>query len=170
MKLKFDDNLEYQLQAIASVVDLFSGQTPMHTNFTVSAYSGQIGLFDTANGVGNRLELDKEEILSNLQNIQLRNRLPQTATLKAGMYDFDIEMETGTGKTYVYIRTILELHKNYGFSKFIIVVPNNLCYHHPVLPECWQINAFPLYRIVYPYLLHILFEVHLQILHNFHLP
>ncbi|HHT95368.1 MAG TPA: DEAD/DEAH box helicase family protein [Clostridia bacterium] len=124
MKLKFDDNLEYQLQAIASVVDLFSGQTPMHTNFTVSAYSGQIGLFDTANGVGNRLELDKEEILSNLQNIQLRNRLPQTATLKAGMYDFDIEMETGTGKTYVYIRTILELHKNYGFSKFIIVVPS----------------------------------------------
>jgi type III restriction enzyme len=45
MKLKFDKNLEYQQQAIASVVDLFRGQMPMHTNFTVSAYNGQIGLF-----------------------------------------------------------------------------------------------------------------------------
>lgn len=124
MKLKFDKNLEYQQQAIASVVDLFRGQTPMHTNFTVSAYSGQIGLFDTENGIGNRLELDEEEILKNLQEVQLRNGLPQTKTLKAGNYDFDVEMETGTGKTYVYLRTILELHKNYGFSKFIIVVPS----------------------------------------------
>jgi type III restriction enzyme len=124
MKLQFDKNLEYQQQAIASVVDLFRGQTPMQTNFTVSAYRGQIGLFDTENGIGNRLELDEEEILKNLQEVQLRNGLPQTKTLKAGNYDFDIEMETGTGKTYVYLRTILELHRNYGFSKFIIVVPS----------------------------------------------
>ena len=124
MKLKFDKNLEYQQQAIASVVDLFRGQTPMQTNFTVSAYNGQIGLFDTENGIGNRLELDEDEILKNLQEVQLRNGLPQTKYLKSGMYDFDIEMETGTGKTYVYIRTILELHKNYGFTKFIIVVPS----------------------------------------------
>jgi type III restriction enzyme len=96
----------------------------MHTNFTVSAYNGQIGLFDTENGIGNRLELDEEEILKNLQEVQLRNGLPQTKYLKAGEYDFDIEMETGTGKTYVYLRTIFELHKNYGFSKFIIVVPS----------------------------------------------
>jgi type III restriction enzyme len=95
MKLKFDKNLEYQQQAIASVVDLFRGQTPMHTNFTVSAYNGQIGLFDTENGIGNRLELDEEEILKNLQEVQLRNGLPQTKFLKAGEYDFDIEMETG---------------------------------------------------------------------------
>lgn len=124
MKLQFDKNLEYQQQAIASVVDLFRGQTPMQTNFTVSAYNGQVGLFDTGNGIGNRLELDEEEILKNLQEVQLRNGLPQTKTLKAGNYDFDVEMETGTGKTYVYLRTILELHKNYGFSKFIIVVPS----------------------------------------------
>ena len=124
MKLQFDKNLEYQHQAIASIVDLFRGQTPMQTNFTVSAYNGQIGLIDTKNGIGNRLELDEEEILKNLQEIQLRNGLPQTKTLKAGNYDFDVEMETGTGKTYVYLRTILELHKNYGFSKFIIVVPS----------------------------------------------
>jgi type III restriction enzyme len=124
MKLQFDKNLEYQQQAIASVVDLFRGQTPMQTNFTVSAYNGQVGLFDTENGIGNRLELDEEEILKNLQEVQLRNGLPQTKFLKAGEYDFDIEMETGTGKTYVYLRTILELNRNYGFSKFIIVVPS----------------------------------------------
>ncbi len=124
MKLKFDKNLEYQQQAVASVVDLFRGQTPMQTNFTVSAYNGQIGVFDTENGIGNRLELDEEEILRNLQEVQLRNGLPQTMSLKAGEYNFDIEMETGTGKTYVYIRTILELNKNYGFSKFIVVVPS----------------------------------------------
>ena len=124
MKLQFDKNLEYQHQAIASIVDLFRGQTPMQTNFTVSDYNGQVGLFDTGNGIGNRLELDEEEILKNLQEVQLRNGLPQTKTLKAGNYDFDVEMETGTGKTYVYIRTILELHKKYGFSKFIIVVPS----------------------------------------------
>lgn len=124
MKLQFDRNLEYQQQAIASVVDLFRGQTPMQTNFTVSAYVGQIGLFDSENGIGNRLELDEEELLKNLQEVQLRNGLPQTKFLKAGDYNFDIEMETGTGKTYVYLRTIFELHQNYGFSKFIIVVPS----------------------------------------------
>jgi type III restriction enzyme len=124
MKLQFDKNLEYQHQAIASIVDLFRGQTPMQTNFTVAPYNGQIGLYDSTNGIGNRLELDEDEILENLQAIQLRNGLPQTKSLKAGIYDFDVDMETGTGKTYVYLRTILELHKNYGFSKFIIVVPS----------------------------------------------
>ena len=58
MKLQFDKNLEYQHQAIASIVDLFRGQTPMQTNFTVAAYNGQIGLYDSTNGIGNRLELD----------------------------------------------------------------------------------------------------------------
>lgn len=124
MKLQFDKNLEYQKQAISSIVDLFKGQTPMQSNFTVSAYSGQIGIYDTTNGIGNKLELDKDEILENLQAVQLRNGLAQTKTIKDGKYDFDIEMETGTGKTYVYLRTIFELHKNYGFSKFIIVVPS----------------------------------------------
>jgi type III restriction enzyme len=123
MKLKFDKNLEYQQQAIASVVDLFRGQTPMQTNFTVSAYNGQIGLFDTENGIGNRLELDEEEILKNLQEVQLRNGLPQTKFLKAGDYDFDIEMETGTGKTYVYLRTILELHKTMGSPSLLSLFP-----------------------------------------------
>lgn len=124
MKLQFDDKLDYQNQAIASIVDLFRGQTPMQTNFTVSAYAGQVGIYDSENGIGNRLELDEEDILANLQEIQLRNGLAQTESLSPGQYNFDIDMETGTGKTYVYLRTILELNKNYGFSKFIIVVPS----------------------------------------------
>ena len=124
MKLKFDASLPYQQEAIASIVDLFRGQTPMQTNFTVASYGKQPGLFDSEHGVGNRLELDEEEILQNLQAVQLRNGLPQSMRLKSKEYDFDVEMETGTGKTYVYLRTIFELHKNYGFSKFIIVVPS----------------------------------------------
>ena len=124
MKLKFDNNLQYQQEAISAVVDLFKGQTPKQSNFTVSANSAQLGLFDTNNGIGNYLELIEDEILENLQEVQLRNGLPQTLALKKNEYDFDIEMETGTGKTYVYLRTIFELNKNYGFSKFIIVVPS----------------------------------------------
>lgn len=124
MKLKFDANLEYQEQAVSSIVDLFRGQTPMQSNFTVAAYAKQVGIFDTENGIANRLELDSYEILENLKNIQLRNGLAQIKALKNKQYDFDVEMETGTGKTYVYLRTIFELHKNYGFSKFIIVVPS----------------------------------------------
>jgi len=124
MKLKFNSELQYQQEAIASVVDLFKGQTPKQANFTVSAYAGQVGLEDSEHGVGNKLELDEEDILHNLQAIQLRNGLKQTKRLKKGQYDFDVEMETGTGKTYVYLRTIFELNKNYGFTKFIIVVPS----------------------------------------------
>ena len=125
MKLKFDNNLHYQKQAIASVVDLFKGQTPKQANFTVSANSSQLSLFGTENnGVGNYLELIEDEILENLQEIQLRNGIGQTSVLRKNQYDFDIEMETGTGKTYVYLRSIFELNKNYGFTKFIIVVPS----------------------------------------------
>lgn len=124
MKLQFNANLEYQVQAVSSIVDIFRGQTSMQSNFSVLAYNEQIGMFDTANGIGNKLDLDEDDILENLQAIQLRNGLAQTKTLKVGRYDFDVEMETGTGKTYVYLRTIFELHKNYGFCKFIIVVPS----------------------------------------------
>lgn len=124
MKLKFDAGLAYQQEAVSSIVNLFRGQTPMQTNFTVSSYAGQAGLFESAHGIGNHLELDEEEILQNLQAVQLENSLAQSPRLKVKQYDFDVEMETGTGKTYVYLRTIFELHKNYGFSKFIIVVPS----------------------------------------------
>lgn len=127
MKLQFDSKLQYQQQAVSSVVDLFRGQTPMQALFTVKQHynqvEGQVGLEQTEHGIGNKLELNKEEILANLNVMQLKNGLPQT---KANhfKYDFDVEMETGTGKTYVYLRTIYELNKKYGFTKFIIVVPS----------------------------------------------
>ena len=124
MKLQFNPNLVYQQHAYTSVKDLFLGQTPKQSNFTVSYMLGQIGLQDTQNGIGNRLELDEEDILRNLQVVQLRNGLPQTKKLIRGQYDFDVEMETGTGKTYVYLRSIYELNKAYGFTKFVIVVPS----------------------------------------------
>ncbi len=73
-------------------------------------------------GIGNRLELLDDEILSNVQNIQLRNGLPQSKKLNS--MDFSVEMETGTGKTYVYLKSIFELNKRYGFTKFIVVVPS----------------------------------------------
>lgn len=123
MKLQFDANLHYQEQAVSAVVDLFRGQTPRQSVFTVTM-NNEPGQLTTDNGIGNKLELVDEEILENLQAVQLRNGLPQTKTLKKGAYDFDIEMETGTGKTYVYLRTIFELNKAYGFKKFIIVVPS----------------------------------------------
>ena len=123
MKLQFDANLHYQEQAVSAVVDLFRGQMPKQSGFTISNCSDQ-GTMYTDNGIGNKLDLIEDEILENLQAVQLRNGLPQTKTLKKGAYDFDIEMETGTGKTYVYLRTIFELNKAYGFKKFIIVVPS----------------------------------------------
>jgi type III restriction enzyme len=126
MKLQFNPDLVYQHQAVAAVTDLFLGQTPCQSNFTVSdALAGGLpGLMETRNGIGNKLELSEEDILRNLQAVQLRNGLPPTAKLAHGRYDFDIEMETGTGKTYVYLRSIFELHKAYGFTKFVIVVPS----------------------------------------------
>ena len=124
MKLQFDANLDYQKQAISSIVDIFKGQTSAQSNFTVSAPRGQVGIYDSEHGVGNMLELGEDEILENLQDIQLRNGLPQSKAVKIGKYDFDIDMETGTGKTYVYLRTIFEMNEKYGFTKFIIVVPS----------------------------------------------
>ena len=124
MKLQFDATLLYQKRAVAAVVDLFKGQPIRPSIFTVAAYTRQGSLFGTEHGVGNRLELEADRILKNVQEIQGRNGLAPAQTLDAGGYAFDVEMETGTGKTYVYLRTIFELNKAYGFTKFIIVVPS----------------------------------------------
>lgn len=124
MKLQFDSGLDYQKEAIASIVNIFEGQSLCQANFTVANMSKQIGMDYTELGVGNKLELDEEDILKNVKKIQLLNGLPQSAEIKKGGYNFTIEMETGTGKTYVYLRTIFELNKKYGFTKFIIVVPS----------------------------------------------
>ena len=126
MKLHFEPNLDYQLQAVEAVCDLFRGQEICRTEFTVTqhAVGGQQSLAFAENdlGVGNRLALLDDELAKNLGDIQLRHGLPPSGALVSG--DFTVEMETGTGKTYVYLRTIFELNKRYGFSKFVIVVPS----------------------------------------------
>ncbi|AWK52499.1 type III restriction endonuclease subunit R [Clostridium beijerinckii] len=129
MKLQFKSDLDYQQESISSIVDIFKGQTPAQCNFTVSAMTdkaGTEGKLLTNLGIGNKLELDQEDILTNAKEIQLKNGLKPSSEddIKKNDYNFTIEMETGTGKTYVYLRTIFELNKQYGFTKFIIVVPS----------------------------------------------
>ncbi len=129
MKLKFDPGLDYQNEAVSSVVDIFQGQEACRSTFTVSPLSpvkGSTsflpGMVQNGLGVGNQLQLERREILRNLCSVQLRKGLQPSESLDS--LDFCVEMETGTGKTYVYLRTIFELHRNYGFTKFIIVVPS----------------------------------------------
>ena len=137
MKLHFEPNLDYQMQAIEAVCDLFRGQEICRTEFTVTMKAPQsgvdlltgtqpeqltLGVAESDLGVGNRLTLLDDELYKNLADIQFRGGLPPSETLASG--DFTVEMETGTGKTYVYLRTIFELNKRYGFSKFVIVVPS----------------------------------------------
>jgi type III restriction enzyme len=126
MKLHFEPNLDYQLQAIEAVCDLFRGQETCRTEFTVTRDvadpQGRLAFAESDLGVGNRLTLLDDELLKSLADIQLRHGLPPSGALTSG--DFTVEMETGTGKTYVYLRTIFELNKRYGFTKFVIVVPS----------------------------------------------
>jgi type III restriction enzyme len=115
MKLKFDPTLQYQQDAINAVVDIFDGQQSAATAFQAL----QIGeLFQT----GNSLTLSDDDILKNVHAVQEKNDIEKVTTLQGR--EFSIEMETGTGKTYVYLRSIFELNKVYGFKKFIIVVPS----------------------------------------------
>ena len=127
MKLHFEDDLDYQKAAIDSVVNLFKGQEISRSEFTVtfqpdSSPNFSLGMEESQLGIGNRLLLVDEEIEENLRRTQLTNGLRPSEKLASG--DFTVEMETGTGKTYVYLRTIFELNKNYGFTKFVIVVPS----------------------------------------------
>lgn len=122
MKIQFDSSLKYQEKAIESIVNIFEGQEICQSNFTVSAMTDNILTYQNELGIGNRLELLDDEILANVQNIQLKNGLPQSQKLNS--MDFSVEMETGTGKTYVYLKSIFELNRKYGFTKFIIVVPS----------------------------------------------
>lgn len=83
MKLQFEANLQYQEQAVSAVVDLFRGQTPKRSVFTVTM-EDDAGQMTTDNGIANKLELIEDEILENLQAVQLRNGLPQAKMLKKG--------------------------------------------------------------------------------------
>ena len=135
MKLSFDPNLDYQQEAVRAVCDLFRGQEINRTEFTVTApeaaapdpgavpaVQGDLDLVGPELGIGNQLSLGDADMLRNLNDVQLRNGLPPSESLDS--FDFTVEMETGTGKTYVYLRTIFELNRLYGFTKFVIVVPS----------------------------------------------
>ncbi len=118
LEFKFDPNLDYQRDAINSVIDLFNGQIKQQQEFTFLVKP-------------NILTLSYEDILSNVQEIRKRNGLADLGQIEFSsaenldsILQFTIEMETGTGKTYVYLRTIFELKMKYGFTKFIIVVPS----------------------------------------------
>lgn len=131
MELKFDARQEYQIRAIDSVADLFEGQPkiPSELVFVPGASFA---------AAPNRLDIGDDVLLRNLQTVQSRNGLKPDPALEFidGEIDtpkgriavrfpnFSVEMETGTGKTYVYIRTALELCRRYGLRKFIIVVPS----------------------------------------------
>ncbi|WP_420617743.1 DEAD/DEAH box helicase family protein [Candidatus Poriferisocius sp.] len=123
VRLKFEPDLAYQHDAVQAAVDLFSGMPLVSGEFSVATATGaQLAL--TELGVGNPDPGDslESDLLSNLQQVQEENELPVSAEL--GGPHFTIEMETGTGKTYVYLRTMFELHKHYGFTKFVIAVPS----------------------------------------------
>lgn len=146
MKLQFKEQ-DFQVQAVKAVVDCFAGQ-PLKTNrFTLErskelirkaklAAAGvvQSSTFDSEvmEDIGYRnspIQITESQILKNIQNVQKWNDLNESQQIerpkgvKLG-YNLTIEMETGTGKTYTYIRTMYELNKHYGWSKFIVIVPS----------------------------------------------
>jgi len=131
MQFRFDANQEFQLRAIEAVADLFEGQPRLETGMTLEVESGVAA-------VANRLDLDEAALHSNLVAVQRRLILPEDFALQyledtietvagprlARFANFSVEMETGTGKTYVYLRTAFELFRRYGLRKFIVVVPS----------------------------------------------
>lgn len=144
MKFKFDDKQPFQLDAIAAVVDLFDGQ-PKDAEELVTRLRGSVQVAASNNAelpgiaefaareaelaaevgaVGNNLIVERDTVLENLRAVQNRNGLELSERLADEELGFDIEMETGTGKTYVYLRTIFELAQKYSFTKFVILVPS----------------------------------------------
>lgn len=120
MKFTFEPDLQFQQEAIHSITGLFEGQ-PMEE--AIQEYDlNEVNMLSLINGVGNHLVLSEEQLLANLHSIQETNQIEQSKALDG--LNFSVEMETGTGKTYVYLRSIYELNKLYGFKKFVIVVPS----------------------------------------------
>jgi type III restriction enzyme len=128
MKIKFKEQ-KFQLDAVQSVVDCFKGQKNESSKFTLdrgrtkSVLKGQVHVLYEEGFKNKAIELAEEDILENIKRVQVRNGLKPSQKLE-GKYNLTIEMETGTGKTYTYIRTMYELYKHYGWSKYIVVVPS----------------------------------------------
>jgi type III restriction enzyme len=134
LKFHFDSKQDYQIKAVNSVVKLFEGQRLSKGEFELTSNSAGLGFSDF--GFGNRLELTYIDILNNLKTVQKENDIEDSKELNFISYtdndennnqiisetnfpNFTIEMETGTGKTYVYLRSVYELNKVYGFTKFV---------------------------------------------------
>lgn len=125
LEIKYSADQEHQVEAVNAVCDLFRGQEFMDSDFVAEMgtglYEGQVVQVGHANG----LRLSAAQLERNLHVIQEGNALaPSSVATDGHLRDFTVEMETGTGKTYVYIRTIYELNRRYGLTKFIIVVPS----------------------------------------------
>jgi type III restriction enzyme len=139
IEIKFDPNQQYQRDAINSVIELFAGQEVIDQGFASAGLSADGTLEGFQEVVfGNTLSLEPSTLLMNLRRVQDRPTLMEDGSTVqaipesmrqalvpgASGLDFSVEMETGTGKTYVYLRTIAELNDRYGFTKFVIVVPS----------------------------------------------
>ena len=141
MKFQFKIQ-QYQTDAVNSVVNIFAGQPfsdrvsyvrdlgiTKNNQYTQMSMVNESGSSDDEAAIGfenARLTLSSWQLLQNIRNMQARNNIKQSEALVShlGACSLDVEMETGTGKTYVYIKTIFELNKRYGWSKFIVVVPS----------------------------------------------
>ncbi|MED4373975.1 MULTISPECIES: DEAD/DEAH box helicase family protein [Bacillus] len=122
MKIQFKE-LDYQDAAIYSIIKAFDGQQVRKSEFTIMDQDPQGKLFGEK-GVGNKIDLSVSKLLQNVQQIQIGQGIPISESIPMPFPQFNIEMETGTGKTFVYLKSILELNRKYGFTKFIIVVPS----------------------------------------------
>lgn len=147
--MKFNFKIQqYQTDAVESVVRVFNGQghyervsyirdlgkvepkkpaqTYIGREFASPVEQAEFNFIDDTGFKNEVVELTDEQLLSNIKNLQARNNIKLSNKLvnDLGRCSLDIEMETGTGKTYVYIKTMFELNKRYGWSKFIVVVPS----------------------------------------------
>ncbi len=150
MKFQFNSNQKYQLDAIFSVTNLFKGQQSSEEQFGIS--QGKVGSLLNSHflssgyisGYGNTLTLSTEQINKNLKETQDKNYISSSETIMSNGKNFSVEMETGTGKTYTYLRTIFELNKLYGFKKILIVVPSMIIF---IMSLKWKNNLLWLWRI-----------------------
>lgn len=132
MQLQFSHQ-DYQTKAVDAVVKVFDGQPLARSDFALAAQQGSVA-YAGDGSIGNALKLSDDQLLANLQAVQKANGLPPSSALVASKSDngqdiyctlnFSTEMETGTGKTYTFIKTMYELNKVYGFKKFVVVVPS----------------------------------------------
>jgi type III restriction enzyme len=143
MKFQFDATQQYQLDAVSAIVDIFKGQQRKSVQYSVIVGGEDVGTLPGFNefggNLGNVLGITEAEMRANVREIQGRNQIADAEVqtdlanwviddpingLPRACPHFTVEMETGTGKTYVYLRTIMELAKNYGYRKFVVVVPS----------------------------------------------